>query len=434
MPGAALTAGPAGRYVRHRMTAEDLEVAAEFCKSVGAPNLLTYLGLDERADAAEVRNKLKSRRKFMQGMQGNPKYKREALLLIKHFQNLNDAVGSVSEYLADARRRSESEHLPIIEMTVRGVLAGGGLTPDQEDYLRRNALELGVTDQTFRELLVRVAKELAVPVKSPKDPTPAPPPSREPPVDLYTLLGVPPNASDSEIQAGYQRRMAELDRLDPAQAQVLRKRTEVAQKVLSNDAARRHYDLTASRTGPPSRQREFGPTPPGADPVQVPPAPRLRPDQAATAPPVRERTLDPTSLPPTKLSSAPTGTPRLEILGEPVRPLRVGFSMAVASVVVRNGGDGEMGGTVVADVPWAAVDPKRLDPQAREQTVSLQVDPQDLPTNAATAVITIQTDLGERARVVFEITRGPPRGLVIAFLVGLVILLAAVLAFLVTMT
>jgi hypothetical protein len=419
------------------MNVEDLEAAAEFCKHVGAPNLLVYLGLDERVDAAEVRGKLKSRRKFMQGMQGNPKYKREALLLIKHFQNLNDAVADVTEYLADARRRSESEHLPIIEMTVRGVLAGGGLTPDQEDYLRRNALELGVSEQTFRELLVRLAKELSIPVKSAKDPTPAPPPDREPQVDLYTLLGISPNATEDDVRLAYQVRMAEIEKLgDTEKAQKLRKRTEIAQKVLSNEAARRHYDLTASRTGPPSRQREYGPTPAGADPVQAAADDRGGPprgerpariDQAAaTAPPVRERWMDPTSLPPTKLA----GNPRLEILGEPVRPLRVGFSMTVASITVRNGGDGEMGGAVVADVPWVAIDPKRLDPQAREQTVSIQIDPQDLPSNAASAVVTIQTDRGERARVVFEITRGPPRSLIITFLVVIALLLAAVLGFL----
>jgi hypothetical protein len=406
------------------MRPEDLEAAAEFCKQVGAPNLLAYLGLDERVDAAEVRAKLKSRRKFMQGMQGNPKYKREALLLIKHFQSLNDAVSEIAEYLADARRRSESEHLPIIEMTVRGVLAGGGLTHEQEEYLRRNALELGVSEQTFREVLVRVGRELAVPVKSAKDPTPAPPPEREPPVDLYTLLGISPNATEDDIRIAHQRRMAEIDAMpDREAANKLRKRTEIAQKVLTNEAARRHYDLTASRTGPPSRQREYGPTPTGSDRGR--PEPRVN-MVAATAPPVRERWHDPKSFPPTRAE----GNPRLEIVGEPVRALRVGFGMTVATITVRNGGDGEMGGAVVADVPWAGIDPKRLDPQAREQAISIQIDPADVPRNAATAVVTIQTDRGERARVVFEITRGPPRALVITFLVVIVVLLVVLLALL----
>lgn len=405
------------------MRPEDLEAAADFCKQAGVPNLLAYLGLDERADVAEVRNKLKSRRKYMQGMQGNPKYKKEALLLIKHFQSLNDAVGDLAVYLADARRRAESEHLPIIEMTVRGVLASGGLTSEQEEYLRRNALELGVSEATFRELLVRVGRELSVPVKGPKDPTPAPPPEREAQIDLYTLLGISSNATDDDVRIAHQRKMAELDASGPSEAaNKQRKRIEIAQKVLLNEAARRHYDLTASRTGPPSRQREFGPTPLGADRGR----PALRPDQAATAPPVRERSVDPTSLPPTRLG----GNPRLEILGEPVRPLRVGFSMAVASITVRNGGDGEMGGAVVSDVPWVAIDPKRLDPQAKEQVVSIQIDPSDLPRNASAAVITIQTDRGERARVVFEITRGPPRSLVITFLAVIVALLSALLVFL----
>ncbi|MCB9697825.1 MAG: DnaJ domain-containing protein [Alphaproteobacteria bacterium] len=393
------------------MENEDLQLAADFCKLVGAPNLLVYLGMDENGDPQEARSRLKSRRRFMQGMQGNPKYKKEALLLIKHFSNLNEVLADPATYLADARRRSESEHLPVIEMTVRGVLAAGGLTPDQEEYLHRNALELGVTEQTFRELLVRVATELGVPMRGGKDPTPAPPPPRDTPVDLYSLLGVSPSANEDDIRIAYQRRMEDIAKMvDQEEASQLRKRVDIAQKVLSNDSARRHYDLTAARTGPPARAREF------------------RPDQAATAPPVRERQSAPTASP------AGGGMPRLEVLGEPVRPLRVGVGMTVTSITIRNGGDGPMAGVVAVDVPWMAVDPKRLDPTATEQTISVQLDPSDLPESASNAVVTIQTDRGERARVVFELQRGASPAMLGAFLVALIVLLVVLLIVLYQLT
>ena len=383
------------------MENHDLELAAEFCKLVGSPNLLAYLGLDDSADAGEARSRLKSRRKFMQGMQGNPKYKKEALFLIKNFSSLNEVLGDVKAYGGDARRRAESEHLPVIEMTVRGVLAAGGLTTDQEDYLRRNAIELGVSENTFRELLTRVGKELGVPMKGPRDQTPGPPPHREHALDLYTLLGISPTANEDDIRIAHGRRMEDVARMPDAEAAgALRKRIEIAQKVLSNEAARRHYDLTAARTGPPARAREF------------------RPDQAATAPPVRERTFEP--------SAAAPGGPRLEILGDPVRPLRLRVGITVESIVIRNCGEGPMGGVVAVDVPWMAVDPTRLDPAAVEQRISVQVDKADVPEAATNAVVTIQTDRGDRARVVYEVRRGGGWGLAVG--VGVVVLLLVAVA------
>lgn len=375
------------------MDPHDLELAAEFCKLVGAPNLLVYLGLDEKTAADEARSRLKARRKYMQGMQGNPKYKKEALFLIKHFSNLNDVLGDTPAYVADARRRAESEHLPVIEMTVRGVLAAGGLTEEQEDYLRRNAIELGVSEQTFRELLARVGQELGVPMRS-QDPSIPPVEAREVVLDLYGLLGVSPIANEDDVRIAYRKRLDDIAQMhDPEAAAHMRKRIEIAQKVLSNEAARRHYDLTAARTGPPARSRE------------------LRPAQAATAPPVRDRTCEPVG--------AVVVGPRLEILGEPVRPLRLGWGMTVHHIVIRNGGEGAMGGVVSADVPWMAVDPTRLDPAAREQRISVQVDRGDVPEHATSAVVTIQTDRGDRARVAFHVRRGPSPWLLAGGAVGL---------------
>src|SRR5690606_1765364 len=137
-----------------------------------------YLGVPEDTASGEARQKLKARRKYMQGMQGNPKYKQEALYLIKHFAALDAVLSDPAAYLTDARRRAESVHLPILEMTVRGVLAGGNLTAEQEEYLRRNAVELGVSEPTFDALLDRLTREMGVarPAAAQKAATPAPSP------------------------------------------------------------------------------------------------------------------------------------------------------------------------------------------------------------------------------------------------------------------
>ena len=137
----------------------NFDTAAEFCEIAGTPDLLEYLQVPPEVDPSEAQEKLKKRRKYMQGMQSNPKYRKEALFLIKHFKALSNALVDPSSYLTDALRRAESVHLPILEMTVKGVLAGGSLTEEQEQYLRRNANELGVSDATYDELVDRLCRE-----------------------------------------------------------------------------------------------------------------------------------------------------------------------------------------------------------------------------------------------------------------------------------
>ncbi|MEQ1503750.1 MAG: hypothetical protein ABMB14_16035 [Myxococcota bacterium] len=378
------------------MESVDLELAAEFCKLVGAPNLLVYLGLDEDADPGDAAGRLKARRKFMQGMQGNPKYKREALFLIKNFSALNEVLADLPTYLRDAQHRSESEHLPVVEMTVRGVLAGGAVTEDQIAYLRRNAAELGVTEVTFREVLARLSAELGTPLDPALLGRTGLSTGRDDSLDLYELLGVPGAASEADISAAFDRRVAEVATIaDPVVREAVRHRLEMARDTLADDANRRQYDATTAHTGPPARVRSFSP-----------------PGTAATAPPVRERTVGP--------------GPRLEILGEPVRTLRLGSGITVATIGIRNGGTGAMAGTVAADVSWVVVDPTRLDPDSVEQVISVQVDRSDVPENATTASVTIHTERGERARVVFEIRRGLPLWAVAA--IGVTTLVGVLLA------
>ncbi|HHO51575.1 MAG TPA: hypothetical protein ENK18_12050 [Deltaproteobacteria bacterium] len=350
------------------MELRDLDNAAAFCELVGAPHLLTYLGLTEEVDPAEARAKLKSRRKFMQGMQANPKYRREALFLIKHFSSLSTVLEDGPAYLRDVRRRTESEHLPVLEMTVRGVLAGGGLGAQQEAYLRHNALSLGVSEETFREVLERIADEMQISLEG--DPLSHAPSSQ----DLYKLLGVDPRATPVEVVDAYGHRIAELQPGDPE-----RERLALAKEVLSNEESRRHYDLTTARTGPPARTRE----------TVRPTQPRLE---------------------------APGGVSRLELLGDPVRTLSLRADPAEATIQLRNGGTGSMGGRAEADVPWLIVTPDQLDPSAAEQQILVRLDRGALTDEATAGVVTIETERGERASVVFELQRGPTAGNVIGLL------------------
>ena len=405
------------------MDPRSLDLAAELCALVGAPSLFVYLEATEATDAAELRSRLKKRRKYMQGMQGNPKYKQEAVFLIKHFSALHDVLDDVSAYKADLRRRAESEHLPVLEMTIRGVLASGGLNADQYNFLRHNAIQLGIAEATFEEALRRAASESGIPMVGGL-PTPTPAPMRNQATDLYAILGLDNRATVRQIEAAYAARRAEVERGLP-DPDMLRK-LDIAKKVLSNEAARIQYDQTASRTGPPARRREFGPPgspptakashPSGATPIPAASAP------AATAPPVRGRELGPGRV------GEPSGESRLEILSEPVRRVRVrGTAEARDRIHIRNGGAGPMPGVVSCDVPWVRVQPAALDAGAAEQHIEVIAVGAQAPEGASTAVVTITTARGERARVVFELqrTQAPPIALFVG--VAIVLVIAVVL-------
>lgn len=149
-----------------------LESASQLCQLAGVADLFTYLEVSESASAEAFLEALKKRRRKMQGMQANPKYKDQARFLIKHFAALQDVAKDLPAYrasLEESKRReragggaSGDEALKVVELTIRGVLAAGTLTPDQVIYLRNNAADLGITGDAFEDLLKRIAAEMNV--------------------------------------------------------------------------------------------------------------------------------------------------------------------------------------------------------------------------------------------------------------------------------
>jgi len=364
------------------MDSRNYELAAEFCQLVGTPDLLAYLGVEMDAGTAETRTKLKSRRKYMQGMQSNPKYRSEALYLIKHFAALDAVLANPAAYLKDAVKRAESVHLPVLEMTIRSVLAGGSLSPDQEEYLRRNALELGVSDQSFEDILDRLAA--AADVKRPSGPPSLVPNAHTPyPADVRTyflLLQIEQDATIEEIEQAYRMRMAEARARRPGpEREALVSRLGLAWNTLKDPTTRELYEMSQTRTGPPARQRQ------------------TRPDLAATAPPVR-RTVRPNP----NDAQLPS---RLEILGDPVRQVRVGGSPVTLMIEIRNGGDLPMRGQVTRDEPWLVVETPDIDPGLKEQTIIVHISPSLMIGQQDTGRVTLQTHTGERATVVIEVQR-----------------------------
>ena len=130
------------------MDPRHLEAATEFCKLVGSTDLYDYLHVAHEAAAPEVLGALREKRKYLQGMQSNPKLRAQAMFLIKNYGALESIVADPA-YLKAARKQQEASTLPMLEMAIDSVLADGVLTSEEEEFVRRNALELGIPVERY---------------------------------------------------------------------------------------------------------------------------------------------------------------------------------------------------------------------------------------------------------------------------------------------
>lgn len=136
------------------MDPRHLELAAQFCKLVDAPNLLHYLGAAEFPSAADAQGLLKERRKRLQSMQANPKFRDTAKFFIKHYRVFDELLADPPAYLASVGSAVEDEKLPMLTLALDSVLADGVFSDEEEAFVRDIALELGVSEARY-EALVR---------------------------------------------------------------------------------------------------------------------------------------------------------------------------------------------------------------------------------------------------------------------------------------
>ena len=142
----------------------DLSVAEDFCKLVQTDDLFDYLGLPKSATAEESKAALTKKRKYMQGMQGNPKFKDSARFLIKNYRVLERVLDDPAAHLAAAQRAREQAKLPMLEFALSGVLADGVLSTEEESWLRTAAIDLGISEDTYERVLEEFAEKANVEV------------------------------------------------------------------------------------------------------------------------------------------------------------------------------------------------------------------------------------------------------------------------------
>lgn len=455
-----------------------MEVAAEFCRVAGKSDLYEYLGLNPTCTAEEAQEALKRKRKYMQGMQSNPKYKTEAVQFIKNYATFQSMLADPASYTRDIANVQERKNLPVLEMSIKSALKGGDLSNEQVDYLRRNAGQLGIGEDTFIGTLNKLITETGTKLPGgSRQPSLPPPPSNiphrtvtptsgaktlerdplpasaartldnEPPDDPYAVLGARRDMPLAEIRELYHDRLRRARTLPRGQGEAVVARLEAAWSRVAEQST--PADLSRRSTGPPARDRETGsPDTAGQSPLAAP-----------TAPPVRQRTTQPLrrgteEFTPVAEPSAPIG--RRNTLPAPI-PDHVAMR-SVPSIpgpaAADNAGDIEIRGAatrqvrvldsaitlplfllvhvrpppsarVTSSASWLTAQPLRLEAGHEDHQLTVRIDPQGLPRDGASATITVTTESGAAAEVTFEVERGREQSRALYVIFGLLALLVA---------
>lgn len=136
------------------MDPKELKEIDKFLTLTGAVDLFAYMGLPATADADMSDLAIQDRREWAQTQQANPKYRNEALWVIRNSAIIRKAlVQEVGAYRAHTSQRSLEPRLRQLEDFIQGVLSGGGLTPKATEAIRKKGQALGVPPDTLTQRL-----------------------------------------------------------------------------------------------------------------------------------------------------------------------------------------------------------------------------------------------------------------------------------------
>lgn len=135
------------------MEPNDLEAAAEFCRTVDVAHLFEYLGLPTQTSSEGALAALADKRKHMQAMQANPKFKDAAKAIIKNYAALQRVLAEPKAHLARQQQEQEVEKLPMLIFAIDSILSDGLVTPQEEAFVRQSAMNLGISLETYERVL-----------------------------------------------------------------------------------------------------------------------------------------------------------------------------------------------------------------------------------------------------------------------------------------
>ena len=429
------------------MDPQQLETLNTFLSQVARDNLFQYLGLRLEATDDEARAAIKKRRSWAQGQQSNPKYRSEAIWVIKNISLIKQILlEERTTYVQQLRLEKHRSALRTLSVYILGAMAGGVLSNLAEKAIRERGVKLGLPETLINQQIERLLKDqnahregegegtpgdesgiedspvdLFDPETDPEEPIKPPP---EPVanldrfVDHYAVLGVEPEASTEQIEGAYRNRYRQAGRLDsPSRARMLYTELDAAWHHLRDplrrtkyDRLRRHVKQGGDFKSPPP-DTDFGdPYTSEAEDFITSEAPRL-PDGLA------QRTYQP--------GSGQGRVPKLEIDGPEELRLSVGRSPKKITLTVRNTGNGSMSGRIHADRPWVSSSPARLAPLLKEQVIELTIDPGEMSRQRGQCRVTVSTRTGGNRSVMLQVQRS---GRILPYIIGGVTLVGAAVA------
>ncbi len=313
-----------------------LQAAAELCRLTGKANLADFLGQPRDAPPAALLRALDQRKRWLQSMLTNPKYRLQAAFVLRHAAALREVCEDPEPHFQEMVEQAEQRHLPAIERMLQGLYTAGPIAPRRLDELRRGASELGVRGESFDRVLASVEQRTMTAHRPRPRRTKAPTPRPRRPEPLAEGGRAPRGES---LDATYQRRLRD------ATSDAERQRLAIARRVLAHPAARERYEVmlaTPSVGGPPSTNRGSA-TPEGSivfvSGALVREIPRRRPDEV--------------------------------------------------TVVVS--GDSAGTATVTCDVPWLTAHPSALQLVAGTHTIVVAVLRDELPWTARSGAVSVRS-------------------------------------------
>jgi hypothetical protein len=422
-----------------------MEQIGKFLESVSKSSLFEYYKLPMDTSHEELEAAVQRRRSWAQGQQANPKFRSEAIWLIKNNALVRRALlDHRDDYTERVRADLAAASMAALTPFIQGILAAGPLSPEGQQAIVSKGEELGLERaqvlahlESLGGAVALGAAPQAVPPSSVPPSSAAPGAEPEEEIDYYELLQVSPAASFEDLEAAHRARyrwargLADLDRASQIYA-----RLDDAWRALETPEKRAAYDASRARRIDPDRAAQPSPAPEA--PVAAPSAPPMRaPVMIAPTGPrhLEEPHEDPAGPPPPpeNLSGRTLGLgarsgsskrrPQLSIASPEVVQVKAGRQPITHRVVIKNLGAGRMAGRVSSDRKWLELSRSRLDPDIQEQEIEVTIHPTRMPRGRAIALVSVITDHGERRAITFRVER---RSLLVPVL-GVVALLLAIL-------
>ncbi|MCB9743037.1 MAG: AgmX/PglI C-terminal domain-containing protein [Alphaproteobacteria bacterium] len=421
---------------------------------VGKTTLFEYYDVSDDAPNDDVEQVVRKRRSWAQGQQANPKYRNEALWLIKHNALLRRVLlEQRDEYTAEVSNRSQSEKLSVLSTFIEGVLSSGVLTRKSEAAILDQGRAHGLPDEAVTKRIDELLDQTGAQREVNADEAIGDPDATDDFIDFYRVLDVSPEADAAEIEQAHRTKYRWARNLkDKEKVATIYAQLDAAWRVLKVPEKRAAYDaiwrarqkgiaqgmdvaeplgfLPGAVADPDAPTEQSPPIEPPTEPAQLTPRPNApslqpsQPPQRAPSPVNRPSQPTPTPAAPPPPPPAPPsfhGVKQTLPSGRHVQPARRSPRLAIASpelvvikvnrkpvshkIVVKNAGRGKMPGRITSDRDWLTVKQSRLDPDAAQQEIEVIINPAGMPRNKSVALVTVVTDYGDRRGITLRVER-----------------------------